>query len=53
MGTFSKWVRLLIERKLLQEQFVENNHKSKMLSITQDGIFAVKFFNSPSAFEQI
>lgn len=46
MGTFSKWVRLLIERKLLQEQFVENNHKSKMLSITQDGIFAVKFFSS-------
>ncbi len=45
-GTFSKWVRLLIERKLLSEQFVENNHKSKMLSITQDGIFAVKFFSN-------
>ena len=53
MGTFSKWVRLLIERKLLQEQFVENNHKSKMLSITQDGIFAVKFFNIPTAFEKV
>ena len=50
MGTFSKWVRLLIERNLLNEQFVENNHKSKMLTITQDGIFAVKFFTSPSAF---
>ena len=52
MGTFSKWVRLLIERNLLNEQFVENNHKSKMLTITQDGIFAVKFFTSPSAFDQ-
>ncbi len=52
MGTFSKWVRLLIDRKLLDEQFVENNHKSKMLSITQDGIFAVKFFTSPSVLEQ-
>ena len=52
MGTFSKWIRLLIEGKLLQEQFVENNHKSKMLSITQDGIFAVRFFNHPSAIEQ-
>ena len=52
MGTFSKWVRLLIERKLLNEHFVENNHKSKMLTITQDGIFAVKFFTSPSAFDQ-
>ena len=52
MGTFSKWVRLLIERKLLNEQFVENNHKSKMLTITQDGIFAVKFFTNPSAFDR-
>lgn len=52
MGTFSKWVRLLIERNLLNEQFVENNHKSKMLTITQDGIFAVKFFTSPSAFDR-
>ncbi len=43
MGTFSKWVRLLVESNLLQEQFVENNHKSKMLSITEDGVFAVKF----------
>ena len=48
-GTFSKWVRLLIERNLLEEQYVENNHKSKTLSITQDGIFAVKFFDGSSA----
>ena len=52
MGTFSKWVRLLIERNLLNEQFVENNHKSKMLTITQDGIFAVKFFTGPSEFDR-
>ena len=52
MGTFSKWVRLLIERNLLNEQFVENNHKSKMLTMTQDGIFAVKFFTGPSEFDR-
>lgn len=46
-GTFSKWVRLLIGRKLLEEHYVEDNHKSKTLSITQDGIFAVKFFSNP------
>lgn len=43
-GTFSKWIRLLIENQLISENFVENNHKSKFLSISRDGIFALRFF---------
>ncbi len=43
-GTFSKWIRFLIDNKLLEEKYNENNHKNKLLNITSDGIFAVKFF---------
>ena len=43
-GTFSKWVRFLIDNKLLEEKYNEDNHKNKFLNITPDGIFAVKFF---------
>lgn len=43
-GTFSKWIRLLIENQLISENFMDNNHKSKFLSITRDGIFALRFF---------
>lgn len=44
-GTFSKWVRVLIENNLLTEDFVKDNHKIKCLRVTRDGIFALKFYN--------
>ena len=43
-GTFSKWIRILIENQLLSENFSDDNHKSKYLSVTRDGIFALRFF---------
>jgi hypothetical protein len=45
MGTFSKWVRVLIENNLIEEGYIEGSHKNKYLEITTDGIFALKFFN--------
>ncbi len=42
-GTFSKWVRKLIDDGLLYEEYIKDNHKSKCLNITKDGEFALIF----------
>jgi hypothetical protein len=51
-GSFSRWVRFLIMNNLLEELYEENNKKSKQLSITKDGIFAVRFFFKQVTTEQ-
>ena len=43
MGTFSKWVRTLIENGLLEERYYPDQYKRKLLSITHDGMFTLKF----------
>ncbi|MGP6207895.1 hypothetical protein ACNF42_07715 [Cuniculiplasma sp. SKW3] len=43
-GTFSKWVSEMIEKDLLKDFYLENNHKVKYVSITNNGIYALKFF---------
>jgi hypothetical protein len=45
-GTLSKWIRKLIENGLLTEEYLGNNHKSKYLTITRDGEFALIFFSN-------
>ena len=44
-GTFSKLIRYLIERGLLEEDYVGFNHRSKELKITRDGVFTFNFIN--------
>lgn len=43
-GTFSKWTRKLIDKGLLTEEYIKDNHKTKCLTITKDGQFALIFF---------
>ncbi|WMT50535.1 MAG: hypothetical protein RE471_06010 [Ferroplasma sp.] len=45
-GTFSKWIRKLIDNGLLTEEYIKDNHKSKCLTITKDGEFALIFFKN-------
>ena len=44
-GTFSKLIRYLIERGLLEEDFVGAGHRSKELKITRDGVLPFNFIN--------
>lgn len=44
-GTFSKLIRYLIDRGLLEEDYVGSNHRSKELKITRDGVFTFNFIN--------
>ena len=44
MGTFSKWIRELTDRELLDEMYKDHNHKVKYLGITNNGIYALKFY---------
>jgi hypothetical protein len=44
MGTFSKWIRELTDRELLNEKYRDKNHKVKYLEITDNGIYALKFY---------
>jgi len=39
MGTYSKWVRRLVEVHLIEQKFVDDSHKQKQLRLTGDGTF--------------
>lgn len=46
MGTFSKWIRRLIESELIDQKFEDGSYKKKTLGITSDGEFTYKFMQA-------
>ncbi len=45
-GTLSKWIQDLILWGIVEEDYIKNNKKEKLLKITEDGIFTLKFINA-------
>ncbi len=43
MGTYSKWVRRLVEAHLLEQKFEDGSYKQKVLRLTGDGTFTFMF----------
>lgn len=46
VGTFSKWIRRLVDSQLIEQRFEKGSYKTKVLSITNDGVFTYKFMQS-------
>ena len=46
MGTFSKWVKKLVESHLIAQKFEEGSNKQKAIKLSDDGIFTYKFYKN-------
>lgn len=46
MGTFSRWVRRLIDSGLIEERFEDGSQKQKLLKLTGDGEFSYMIYKN-------